>query len=151
MINIEEASVDNVVIQQQESMSNLHGAAMEQERINDHQVDGNANAAERQPRTDSNLAGAPHQEGGDVRASTNSQVLMTQSMNNSTRKMFSKASSSMLLDNALANEPAVDLSKSVQLNKNVSSTKLESSAFEKKTKFHCGVACMGKFCKHENW
>ena len=60
--------------------------------------------------------------------------------------MFSKASSSMLWD-----EPAMDLSKSVQLNKNVSSTKLESSAFEKKTKLHCGVACMGKFCKHENW
>jgi len=60
--------------------------------------------------------------------------------------MFSKASSSMLLD-----EPAVDLSRSVQLNKNVSSTKLEPSAFEKKTKLHCGVACMGKFCKHENW
>ena len=63
--------------------------------------------------------------------------------------MFSQASSSTLLD--VATSSAVDLSRSVKLNKKMSSTKLESSAFEKKTKLHCGVACMGKFCKHENW
>jgi len=32
-----------------------------------------------------------------------------------------------------------------------SSGKLEAREFDKTTKIHCGVACMGKWCKHENY
>jgi hypothetical protein len=29
--------------------------------------------------------------------------------------------------------------------------KFEAREFDRKTKLHCSVACMGKWCKHENW
>ena len=32
-----------------------------------------------------------------------------------------------------------------------STSKLEVRDFDKVTKLHCGAACMGKWCKHENW
>lgn len=34
---------------------------------------------------------------------------------------------------------------------NKSSSKLEARDFENVTKLHCSVACMGKWCKHENF
>lgn len=37
------------------------------------------------------------------------------------------------------------------LSKVPSSSKLEVRNFDKVTKLHCGAACMGKWCKHENW
>ena len=43
------------------------------------------------------------------------------------------------------NEAPPDLSKAP------SSSKLEVRNFDKVTKLHCGAACMGKWCKHENW
>ena len=32
-----------------------------------------------------------------------------------------------------------------------SEKKMEATPFDRVTKLHCSVACMGKWCKHENW